>query len=392
MQHLTDAKCCLAKPGAPVVAPRKTVGPTLSFILRFQGSGSRFMDMDKKIKHRAPLSVSGIICALGVCLLSYSCAVQKDINYSIISVPEEGGINFVRITDDADKVTNPVPASGTFSISGISGTTNIITWWVNPVIGLSPDGSKVAYLNYKENMSNIMEKSATTGGPSTQRTFRSRVTDFSWSPDGQKFCFSEFRNNVSNIYMVNAGQGSVVRQISTTSANDYSPTMSHDGNTVYFHRREGTDIYSLWSFDIEKNLFSNYSRGMTPCVVPQNTNIIYCARFTTNKESEIWKLNLETGTEEILLSKPGRSFTTPKISPNGQWILCTGSSITAKNRQNTDIYVIRTDGTMFTQLTYHPGNDLSAIWSPDGKSVFFVSQRGTNKDNTYNVWKMDFNL
>ncbi len=330
------------------------------------------------------------ICGLGVLAISvclYSCVTQQTVSYANVSVPEEGGINFVRITDDADKVINPVPTSS----FPISTSTSLITWWVNPIISVSPDGSKIAYVNYKENMSNIMEKSATTGGPSTQRTFRNRVTDFSWSPDGKKFCFSENRNNISGIYLVNSEQGSVVRQISTTSANDYAPVMTKDGKTIYFHRREGTDIYSLWSFDVDKNLFSNYSRGMTPCVVPGNANIIYCARFTTNKESEIWKLNLETGTEEILLSKPGKSFTTPKISPDGRWILCTGSSVTAKNKQNTDIFVIATDGTLFTQFTYHPGNDLSAVWSPDGRSIYFVSQRGSTKGE-YNVWKMDFNM
>ena len=47
--------------------------------------------------------------------------------------------------------------------------------------------------------------------------------------------------------------------------------------------------------------------------------------------------------------------------------------------------------TQLTQLTYHPGNDLSAVWSPDGRSIFFLSQRGS-ADKVYNVWRMDFNL
>lgn len=328
------------------------------------------------------LSVVAAASCLQACMTT-----QQTVSYTTVSVPEEGGVNFAKITDDADRVINPVPPTSTFSTSGSS----ILVWWVNPIIAISPDGSRIAYVNSKENMTNIMEKNATTGGPSVQRTFRSNVTDFSWSPDGKKFCFSENRNGVSGIYMVSAELGNVVRQISTTTANDYAPVVSADGKSIYFHRREGRDTYTLWSFDIDKNLFSNYSRGMTPCITPNNPNIIYCARFTSNKESEIWKLNLESGTEEILLSKPGRSFTTPKISPDGQWILCTGSSKTANNRQNTDIFVIKVDGTLFTQLTYHPGNDLSAIWAPDGKSILFASQRGSS-EGKYNIWKMDFNL
>jgi Tol biopolymer transport system component len=131
---------------------------------------------------------------------------------------------------------------------------------------------------------------------------------------------------------------------------------------------------------------------MTVCLDPKNPNIIYCSRFTKNQETEIWKLNIETGTEEIILAQQNKSFSTPQLSPDGKWLLVTGSSITPQKVQNTDLFVIGTDGNNFTQLTYHPGNDLSGIWSPDGKSIYFISQRGAPDDKTYNVWKMDFNL
>ena len=68
------------------------------------------------------------------------------------------------------------------------------------------------------------------------------------------------------------------------------------------------------------------------------------------------------------------------------------NSCTEKEKiDNTDIFVVRTDGTQLTQLTYHAGNDLSPVWSPDGKSIYFLSQRGS-ADRIYNVWKMDFTL
>ncbi len=321
----------------------------------------------------------------------YSCASlnTSTISYASVSVPEEGGINFVKITEDADMVANPNVKVNRMSTSNTSRVN--IQWWINPIIAVSPDGEKLAYINYKNRMNNIMVKSASTGGSSVQRSFRNAVTDVSWSPDGTKFCFTEVRNNQSGIYTINAEQGSVVQQISTGAANDYAPVMTKDNKNIFFHRGEGADSYSLWSFDSEKNLFSNYSRGMTPCLVPDEPNIIYCSRYTSYKESEIWKLNIETGVEEVLLSQPGKSFTTPRISPDGRWLLCTGSSVTPDNIANTDIFVMRTDGTQFTQLTYHPANDLSAVWAPDGKSIYFVSQRGS-ATGAFNVWRMDFNL
>ena len=131
---------------------------------------------------------------------------------------------------------------------------------------------------------------------------------------------------------------------------------------------------------------------MTPQPIPNTPNTLYCARFTQENECEIWRINYETGVEEVILAQPGKSFTSPQLSPNGRWILCTGSSVSEKEKiSNTDIYVVRTDGTGLTQLTFHPGNDLSAVWSADGKSIFFLSQRGSAK-RLYNVWKMEFKL
>jgi Tol biopolymer transport system component len=337
------------------------------------------------------LLVAGVMLAVG--FMVYSCGMTK-LSFANISVPEEGGINFLKITEDDDAVCFPTVNTShqLINIGSSSGTAVGISWWVNPQVALSPDGQKIAYINNKNKMKNVMVKSSGSGGTSVQRTFRNAVTDFSWSPDGKNLCFTEFRNGHYGVYLVPAEQGSVVKQISTTSADDLSPVMSVDGKTIFFHRGEGYSTYSLWSFDIDKNQFSNYSRGMTPFLDAKNHNIIYCSRFTDKKECEVWKLNIETGTEEIILAQQGKSFSTPQISPDGKWILVTGSSITPQKVQNTDLFVIGTDGNNFTQLTYHPGNDLSGIWAPDGKSIYFISQRGATKPNVFNVWKMDFNL
>ena len=314
-------------------------------------------------------------------------------DYSLVFVPEEGGVKFEKITDDADCVADYDGniVSRASSIFGRRKAT-AMDWWVVPQIALSPDGKRIGYINEKNGTTNIMIKSASTGGASVQRTFRTNVQGFSWSPDGKTLCFTEIRNGHQGIYLVDAEQGTVVRQISNGSENDLGGVITPDGNTIFFHRGEGLESYSLWSYDRRTNLFSNYSRGMTVCLIPGTQDEVYCARFTSNKESEIWRVNFKTGVEEVILSQPEKSFTTPQLSPDGKWLLVTGNSKSEKEGiMNTDIYAVRTDGTQLTQLTYHPGNDLSAVWSPDGRSVYFLSQRGS-ADRVYNVWRMDFNL
>lgn len=320
-------------------------------------------------------------------------ARKAKFDYSVVFVPEEGGVKFEKITDDADYVADyEGRLCGKNTRIFNSSKTTTFSWWVLPQVAVSPDGKRIGYINEKNGTTNVMIKSASKGGASTQRTFRTNVEGFSWSPDGKTLCFTEVRNKHHGIYLVDAEQGTIVRQVSNGTDNDLGGVISNDGNTIFFHRGEGFDSYSLWSYDRKTNLFSNYSRGMTACLIPDDPNTVYCARFTSDKVSEIWRINFKTGVEEVLLTQPDKSFTTPQLSPDGRWLLVTGQSKSEKEGiENTDIYVVRTDGTQLTQLTYHPGNDLSAVWSPDGRSIFFLSQRGS-VDRIYNVWRMDFNL
>ena len=62
----------------------------------------------------------------------------------------------------------------------------------------------------------------------------------------------------------------------------------------------------------------------------------------------------------------------------------------SKEFVNTDLFVCRTDGTQLTQLTYHAADDLSPVWSKDGRYIYFISQRG-DAAATPNVWRMNFN-
>jgi len=53
-----------------------------------------------------------------------------------------------------------------------------------------------------------------------------------------------------------------------------------------------------------------------------------------------------------------------------------------------DIFIVNIDGTGLTRLTFHPGRDMCPRWSPDGNSIYFLSQRGSQQGE-YNIWRMD---
>ena len=71
----------------------------------------------------------------------------------------------------------------------------------------------------------------------------------------------------------------------------------------------------------------------------------------------------------------------PQRSPDGQWVAYTVTTIDAeKDKRNTDIWMVKWDGSEQLQLTSSPDNESSPRWSPDNKYLAFVASRGTEDE------------
>lgn len=314
-----------------------------------------------------------------IAMFSITSLFAQQVDYSVVTVPEESGIDFMQVSSPSDYVCLPL----------VKRSARGLNWMSNRVLDISKEGTHIAYLSYRNETSNIFVKELGKQGGSVQRTNRQMVLDFSYSPDGEYICFSEQRGKTNQIFRTSARQGYICRQL-TSSNQDFSPVYSLDMKQVFFARQE-TNSLSIWAYDTANNFLSSYTSGMNPCPVP-NESAILCARVNTDGRTELWKINYETGVEECIISDPNRSFSSPTISPDGKWILFVGESVIESGSivyRNTDLYACHSDGTDLTQLTYHAADDLSPVWSNDGKYIYFISQRGS-ADATANIWRMSF--
>lgn len=312
--------------------------------------------------------------------LSNGCAVQQ-INYLTVAVPEEGGINFTQFTTDQENVLGP-------SIQR-NDATGTLEWYASPFITLSPDGNKLAFIARKDNKDNMYIKNTQGGKATVQRTFRESVRDMTFTPDGSKIAFTDISGGDFNIFMINATEGAAVQQITTTPQAELGPNFTPDGKLMYFAKSDGGRYY-IWSVSLESSLLTQYSEGFTPAIAPDGRSLVVTRNNKSTGRGEIWLIDVVTGAETLILTDTKKGFSSPRISPDGKLIVCVGTTDkTTTAPENLNIYTIKLDGTGLTQLTFHPGHDVSPSWAPDGKSIYFISQRG-NPTGKFNVWRMDF--
>ncbi len=97
--------------------------------------------------------------------------------------------------------------------------------------------------------------------------------------------------------------------------------------------------------------------------------------------SSIFVINAD-GSGLTQLTDSGATEDDPAWSPDGQQIafLSARDSPDPIFATNTEIYVMDTDGSNQTRLTFNPARDHSPAWSPDGQRIAFVSFDGTNSD------------
>lgn len=310
--------------------------------------------------------------------------IERTIDYRNLTVPEEGGIRFTKFTEENEDVVGPY----------INSQEGVITWYTPGMIAVSPEGEKVAYVAERDGKRNIFIKNTGGGRTTIQRTFRNNILDMAYSPDGEYIIFTEEQNNDYNIMQIRANQGAAIQQISATSYRESSPVYSYDGSLIYYTQGEYVTSlqdyrYYIWSINRSTSLKTQYSEGFNPSLSKSNSDIIAVCR--NNRETgrgEIYTINLNSGQETLILSDPEIGFSSPNLSPDGKTLAVVGTTIATENRkENLDIYTIQIDGTALTQLTFHPGHDVSPIWSPDGDHLYFLAQRG-NADGSWDVWKM----
>jgi len=107
---------------------------------------------------------------------------------------------------------------------------------------------------------------------------------------------------------------------------------------------------------------------MSPAWSPDSRQLAYVS-FENNRSS-IWVQTLRTGNRFRVSSEPGINGA-PSFSPDGRKLVITLGGVDG----NPDIYVLDINSRQKTRLTTHRAIDTEGSWSPDGKYIYFTSDR-----------------
>jgi TolB protein len=107
---------------------------------------------------------------------------------------------------------------------------------------------------------------------------------------------------------------------------------------------------------------------MSPSWSPDSRRLAYVS-FEGNR-SAIFVQTLRTGNRIEVSSEPGINGA-PAFSPDGRKLVMTLGGANG----NLDIYVLDLASRQKTRLTTHRAIDTEGTWSPDGKSIYFTSDR-----------------
>ncbi len=211
---------------------------------------------------------------------------------------------------------------------------------------------------------------------STRITHQERAELFpSLAPDGRSLVYASRAAGNWDIYWREMGGGKIRNLTEDCKEDDTQPAFSPDGKWIAFRsQRDGGGIFVISATGEPVRRLTPSGHFYHPAWSPDGLEIL-CTRENVVDPAErtagprqLWAFTVGAGEGRLITSDDAAQ---PQWSPRGHRIACWG------NRQKThrDIWTMPASGGEPVDVTNDEHLDWNPVWSPDGKHLYFLSDR-----------------
>lgn len=211
-----------------------------------------------------------------------------------------------------------------------------------------------------------------------------------WSPDGKKIAFISNRDGAGEVYVMDASGANVIR-LTHTPAIEYTAAWSPDGSKLIFDsERDGNRELYVMNADGSNQSRLTFNPSSDAGLVsfsPDGRQFVF-ARSPSNERSanynyDIFIMNADGGGEKQL-TRDTKFDAEPRWSPDGKTI-----QFISDRDGDFEIYTINSDGTGEANLSQNSSADYFIAWTPDGKQLICMGDAEKREFNQIYVLNPD---
>lgn len=208
------------------------------------------------------------------------------------------------------------------------------------------------------------------------------------SVDGETLYFSTNRNGRLSVWNLNMNGKGGLRTVTSGNTADYSPALKPKTDHIFYSAvipGSSTPAY-IWNKLSSGGMPEQLTEGYDSQWNPAGTKLLYIKGSLKDNKARIWVCDPD-GSNQTQISSGSGDFNDidARWSTDGKKIIFSSNRSLLKGEHNYDIYIMDADGGNLTQLTTNACRDDKPVFAPDGKTVFFRSNRGLSWD----IWTME---
>lgn len=277
-----------------------------------------------------------------------------------------------------------------FRVPTLGGEVKKILTDIDSPITLSPDEKQLAFVREDPNKLEAVIFIANTDGSNERRVAARKGSayygDLAWSPDGEVIACSAGDTDAGGAFMnvvtVGVADGAEKNFTGERWLSIEGLTWLHDGTGLIISATDrAANLGQIWQLSYPDGVAHKITNDLNKYEgVSLTADSISLVTLQYEQLSNIWIAPAaKTITQAQQITSGTSRYYSFSWTPDGRIVY------TSRSGGNRDIWIMDADGSHQKQLTNDAGSDIQPSVTPDGRYIFFISDRS----GAPNIWRME---